>query len=71
PFGMLPWCGREAARPDHRPQLVYELMTRDTKNVMKEPWFLRGIRNCGGWGFAPTTTVTVLFTGQGGSSSPF
>ena len=30
PFGMLPWRGREAARRDHLPQLVYELMTRDT-----------------------------------------
>ena len=39
PFGMLPWRGREAARPDHRPQLVYELMTRDTRSVMKKPWY--------------------------------
>ena len=31
PFGMLPWRGREAARRDHQPQLVYELMTRDTR----------------------------------------
>ena len=31
PFGMLPWCGREAARRDHQPQLVRELMTRDTR----------------------------------------
>ena len=32
---------------------------------MKEPWFLRGIRIRGGWGFAPTTTYTVLSSGQG------
>ena len=31
PFGMLPWRGREAARRDHQPQLVCELMTRDTR----------------------------------------
>ena len=31
PFGMLPWRGREAARRDHQPQLVYELMMRDTR----------------------------------------
>ncbi len=31
PFGMLPWRGREAARRDHQPQLVRELMTRDTR----------------------------------------
>jgi hypothetical protein len=37
---------------------------------MKKPWFLRGIRNCGGWGFAPTTIDTVLFSGQGAFSSP-
>ena len=42
PFGMLPWRGREAARRDHQPQLVCELMTRDTRSMMKEPWFLRG-----------------------------
>ena len=35
---------------------------------MKKPWFLRGIRNCGGWGKAPPTTVAVLFSGQGASS---
>ena len=48
PFGMLPRRGREAARRDHQPQLVYELMTRDTSRVMKGPWFLRGIRIWGG-----------------------
>ena len=37
PFGMLPWRGREAARRDHQPQLVYELMTRGTRRAMKEP----------------------------------
>jgi hypothetical protein len=37
---------------------------------MKEPCFLAGIRNCGGWSVAPTTTVTGLFSGQGASSSP-
>jgi len=31
PFGMLPWRGREAARRDHQPQLVCELMTRNTR----------------------------------------
>jgi len=41
-------------------------MQEDTSRVMKEPWFLRGIRICGGWGFAPTTTYTVLFSGRGG-----
>ena len=34
PFGMLPWRGREVARRDHQPQLVYELMTRDTGTVI-------------------------------------
>jgi len=58
PFGMLPWRGREAARRDHQPQLVHELTMRDTKSVMKKPWFLRGIRTC-----------TVLFSGQGALSS--
>jgi len=33
PFGMLPWRGREAARRDHQPQLVYELMRRDTRRA--------------------------------------
>jgi hypothetical protein len=33
PFGMLLWHGREAARRDHRPQLVYELVTRETRGV--------------------------------------
>ena len=32
---------------------------------MKKPWFLRGIRTCGGWGKALTTTYTVLFSGKG------
>ena len=36
PFGMLPWRGREAGRRDHQPQLVRELMTRDTSRVMKK-----------------------------------
>jgi four helix bundle protein len=39
-------------------------------SVMKKPWFLRGIRICGGWGLAPTTTYAVLFSGQGAVSSP-
>ena len=39
-------------------------------SVMKEPWFLRGIRRCGDWGKAPTTTSTDLFSGQGAFSSP-
>ena len=55
PFGMLPWRGREAARRDHQPKLVYEPTMRDTRSVMKRPWFLRG---------------TSLFPGQGASSSP-
>ena len=54
PFGMLLWCGHEAARRDHQPQLVCELMTR-ARSVMKKPWFLRG---------------TVLLSGQGASLSP-
>jgi len=37
PFGMLPWRGRGAARRDHQPQLVYDLMTRDTSRGMKKP----------------------------------
>ncbi len=37
---------------------------------MKKPWFLRGIRKCGGWGFAPTTPYAVLFSGQGASHHP-
>ena len=37
PFGMLPWRGREAARRDHQPQLVRELMTRDTWSMVKMP----------------------------------
>jgi hypothetical protein len=32
---------------------------------MKEPWFLGGIRICDGWGKAPTTTYTILFSGKG------
>ena len=35
PFGLLPWRGREAARRDHQPQLVRELMTRDTSRLPK------------------------------------
>ena len=34
PFGMLTGRGREAARRDHQPQLVYELVTRNTRSVM-------------------------------------
>jgi hypothetical protein len=34
-------------------------------SVMKMPWPPRGLRNCGGWGFTPTTTVTIHFSGQG------
>jgi hypothetical protein len=30
---MLAGRGREAARRDHQPQLVYELMTRDTSTL--------------------------------------
>ena len=41
-----------------------------TKSVMKRPWFVRGIRTYGGWGKAPTTICTVLFSGPGASSSP-
>ena len=37
PFGMLTGRGREAARRDHQPQLVCELMTRDTSRGMKKP----------------------------------
>jgi hypothetical protein len=37
---------------------------------MKRPCFLERIRIYGGWGFAPTTIDTVLFSGQGGFSSP-
>jgi hypothetical protein len=36
-FGMLPRRGREAARRDHQPQSVYELMTRDIRREMKKP----------------------------------
>jgi len=37
-FGMLPWRGREAARRDHQPQSVCELVTRDTSPaVPKSP----------------------------------
>ena len=36
---------------------------------MKGPCFLRGIRAHGDWGFRPTTMCTVLFFGQGPSSS--
>ena len=55
PFGMLPWRGRETARRDHQPQVVYEPMTRDARSVVKRPWLQRG---------------TVLFSGQGVLSSP-
>jgi len=55
PFGMLPGSGREAARRDHQPQLVCELVPRDARSVMRKPRFLRG---------------TVLFSGQGAFSSP-
>ena len=41
-----------------------------TRSVVKRPWFLRGIRVSGGWDFAPTTRYSVLFSGQGASSSP-
>ena len=37
---------------------------------MKKPRFLRGIRLWGGWGEAPTTPDTVLFSGQGAFSTP-
>ena len=37
---------------------------------MKKPCFLERIRICGGWDLAPTTTDTVLFSGQGGFTSP-
>jgi hypothetical protein len=37
---------------------------------MKKLCFLERIRICGGRGEAPTTTYTVLFSGQGGFSSP-
>ena len=37
PFGMLPWRGREAARRDHQPQLVYELMMCDTRVGLLPP----------------------------------
>ena len=37
---------------------------------MRKPCFLERIRIRGGWGEAPTTTYTVLFSGQGGFSSP-
>ena len=40
PLGMLPWRGREAARRDHQPQLVRELMTRDTRAAIH-----RGLAN--------------------------
>ena len=62
---MLPWRGREAARRDHQPQLVYELMTRDTRSVMKKPWFLRGIRVCGGWGKPQPPHVRFSSPGKG------
>ena len=39
PLGMLPWCGREAARRDHQPQLVYELMARDTRRAQPPVWW--------------------------------
>ena len=35
PFGMLPGRGREAARRDHQPQLVCELMTRETRRKLR------------------------------------
>jgi len=37
---------------------------------MRKPWFQRETRMCGGWGQAPTTTQTVLFSGEGALSSP-
>ena len=37
---------------------------------MNKPWLPRGIRIGGGEGLAPTTSYTVLFSGQGASSSP-
>jgi hypothetical protein len=37
---------------------------------MGKPCLVERIRICGGWGEAPPTTDTVLFSGQGGSSSP-
>ena len=49
---------------------LIELPERDNRSVMKKPWFPRGIRSCGGWRFAPTTTYTVLFSGQEAFSSP-
>ena len=37
---------------------------------MKKPWFLRGIRICGGWGFAVTTIYAFPISRQGAFSSP-
>ena len=56
PFGMLPWRGREAARRDHQPQLVYELMTRDTGRLLKKASERKEAGICGGVGEAHTPT---------------
>jgi hypothetical protein len=42
-----------------------QLLLGGPRSVMKKPWFLRGIRVYGGWGKAPSTIHTVLFSGQG------
>ena len=41
-----------------------------SRSAMKKPRSLGGIRIYGGWGKAPTTIYTVLFSGQGAFSSP-
>ena len=43
---------------------AFELFGHVSRRVMKRLWFLRGIRSCGRWGFAPTTTNAVLSSGQ-------
>ena len=48
---------------------AFELFGHASRRGMKGPCFLRGIRAHGGWGFRPTTMCTVLFFGQGPSSS--
>jgi hypothetical protein len=60
PFGMLPWRGREAARRDHQPQSVGELMTRDTRSMLNMPTLREMNRHTWGRGRSPDSRIDLL-----------
>ena len=62
PFGMLPWRGREAARRDHQPQLVRELMTRDTRSMPQMPTPKEMNRPMWGCGRSPHPHIGLLLS---------